>query len=56
MNHPGANLGSCTGATTAAVTALSNLSGTYTYSTDYTPGALAAGAYGNVVTYTLTAP
>lgn len=56
VNHPGANLGSCTGATTAAVTALSSLSGTYTYSTNYTPGALAAGTYGNVVTYTLTAP
>ena len=54
--HPGANLGSCTGAVSAAVTALSTLSGTYTYSTNYTPGALAAGTYGNVVTYTLTAP
>lgn len=56
VNHPGADLGSCTGATTAAVAALSTLSGTYTYSTNYAPGALAAGTYGNVVTYTLTAP
>ncbi|MCC2676891.1 MAG: hypothetical protein K0R58_3838 [Ramlibacter sp.] len=56
VNHPGANLGSCTGAVPAAVTSLSTLTGTYTYSTNYTPGALAAGTYGNVVTYTLTAP
>lgn len=56
VNHPGANLGSCTGAITAAVGSLSNLAGTYTYSTNYTPGALAPGTYGSVVTYTLTAP
>jgi hypothetical protein len=56
VSHPGANLGSCTGAVPAAVTSLSTLTGTYTYSTNYTPGALAAGTYGNVVTYTLTAP
>lgn len=54
--HPGTDLGACTGATTAPVTLLSNLAGTFTYSTNFTPASLAPGTYGNVVTYTLTAP
>lgn len=56
LSHPGTNLGACTGATTAPVTLLSNLAGTFTYSTNFTPASLAPGTYGNVVTYTLTAP
>jgi hypothetical protein len=55
VSHPGANIGAC-GTATAPVAALANLSGTYTYSTNFAPAALAAGTYGNVVTYTLTAP
>lgn len=56
VGHPGPNIASCDGTTNAAVAALSNLNGTFTYSTNFTPASLAPGTYGNVVTYTLTAP
>ncbi|HEY0201700.1 MAG TPA: hypothetical protein VGC24_08410, partial [Burkholderiaceae bacterium] len=56
LAHPGADLNSCTGLVTSPIASLTTVGGTFTYSTSFTPSALAAGNYGNVVTYTATAP
>jgi hypothetical protein len=53
--HPGANLTACDGATTTPIAALTTLTGTFTYATAFTASAIAAGTYGNTVTYTATA-
>ncbi len=55
LQHPGADLNSCTGAVTTAIPSLTAVPiTTFTYSTAFTPSALSAGIYGNVVTYTAT--
>ena len=54
LQHPGTNLTACNGATTTAIGALSVLGGSFTYGTTFTASTLAAGVYGNVVTYTAT--
>jgi hypothetical protein len=54
--HPGADLSACNGVTSAAVPVVTNLTGTYTYSSTFVASNLAAGTYGNKVTYTITAP
>jgi hypothetical protein len=55
LQHPGADLNSCTGAITTAIPNLTAVPiTTFTYSTTFTPSALSSGTYGNVVTYTAT--
>jgi hypothetical protein len=56
VSHPGTDLAACNGVTTTAVAPLTNIAGTFVYSAAFAAGNLAAGTYGNVVTYTLTAP
>lgn len=56
VQHPGADLSVCNGAVSSALPALTLLNGSFTYSTTFAPGSLAAGTYGNVITYTATAP
>jgi hypothetical protein len=56
VQHPGADLSACSGAVSSAIPALTLLNGSFTYSTTFAPGSLAAGTYGNVITYTATAP
>ena len=54
--HPGTDLSACTGAVSTTLASLTNLTGIFTYSTAYTASTLAAGSYGNQVTYTATTP
>ena len=54
LQHPTANLTGCTNASTAAIASLAVLGGTFTYGTAFTATNLAAGTYGNTVTYTAT--
>lgn len=54
LQHPGTNLAACNGTTTTPIAPLSVLGGTFTYGTTFTASALAAGVYGNIVTYTAT--
>ena len=54
LAHPGTNLAACNGSTTSSIPMLSNLAGTFTYSTSVTPGALLSDSYGAIVTYTAT--
>jgi hypothetical protein len=55
LQHPGADLNSCTGAITTAIPSLTAVPvTTFTYSTTFAPSALSAGTYGNVVIYTAT--
>lgn len=53
LQTPGATLTSC-GASTSTIAALTTLGGTFTYGTSFTAANLAAGIYGNTVTYTAT--
>lgn len=53
LQTPGATLTAC-GASTSTIASLTTLGGTFTYGTAFTPGSLAAGTYGNTVTYTAT--
>jgi len=56
VQHPGTDLSACNGSTSTALTSLSTLTGSFTYSTAYSASALKAGNYGNIVTYTATTP
>lgn len=57
LQHPGPTLAACDGTTTSAIARLAPLSGTFTYALLATNLALmATGTYGNIVTYTATAP
>jgi len=56
VQHPGTDLSACNGATSSSLPALTVLNGSFTYNTTFAPGSLAAGTYGNIVTYTATAP
>ncbi len=56
LQHPGTNLTACNGTTTTPIALLTALGGSFTYSTAFAANAVAAGVYGNVVTYTATAP
>lgn len=56
VQHPGTNLSACNGLVATAITQLITLNGTFTYSTAYVPSNLSTGTYGNIVTYTATAP
>ena len=56
VQHPGADLNACTGAISSPLPALTLLNGSFTYNTTFAPGSLAAGTYGNIITYTATAP
>ena len=56
VQHPGTDLSACNGVISSALPALTALNGSFTYSTTFAPGSLAAGTYGNIVTYTATAP
>lgn len=59
VQHPGTTLAACNGTTTSTIAARTTLGGTFTYALATTPAnlaTLAAGTYGNVVTYTATAP
>ncbi len=53
--HPGPTLTSCNGTLTSPIAAMTALNGTFTYATAFTASAIAAGTYGNTVTYTATA-
>lgn len=55
LQHPGADLSSCTGAVTTPIPSLTAVPvTTFTYSATFVPSSLSAGTYGNVVTYTAT--
>jgi len=52
--HPGTSLADCNGTTNTTIGALTTLTGAFTYSTTFSAGSIAAGSYGNTVTYTAT--
>ncbi len=54
--HPGTSLGQCDGTTSTPIAPLTALSGTFTYTLALASNAVAAGSYGNVVTYTAATP
>lgn len=56
VQHPGTSLADCNGTATTSITNLTAMSGSFTYGAAFTPASLAAGTYGNTVTYTATAP
>jgi hypothetical protein len=56
LQHPGATLTACDGTTSSALTARTVYGGTFTYGSSLTWANLNAGTYGNVVTYTASAP
>lgn len=53
LQTPGATLTAC-GTSTSTIASLTTLGGTFTYGTSFTAANLAAGTYGNTVTYTAT--
>ena len=54
VQHPGSSLAACNGTTTTAIANLTTMTGSFTYAATFTPASLAAGTYGNTVTYTAT--
>ena len=57
LQHPGTSLTGCNGTTNTAIPRLTPLGGTFTYALAATNlASMATGTYGNVVTYTATAP
>lgn len=54
VQHPGTSLDACTGAVTTPIPMMTNMTGTFTYSTGFAPTGVLAGTYGNTVTYTAT--
>jgi len=56
VQHPGNSLAACNGATTSSITSLTAMTGTFTYAATFAATSLAAGTYGNAVTYTATTP
>ncbi len=54
VQHPGTSLTACNGTTTTAIANLTTMTGSFTYAATFTPANLAAGSYGNTVTYTAT--
>ena len=57
LQHPGTTLTACNGTTTSTIPRLTTLGGTFTYALLPTNlASMATGTYGNVVTYTATAP
>jgi hypothetical protein len=57
LQHPGATLAACDGAASSSIARLTTLGGSFTYALLATNlASMATGNYGNVVTYTATAP
>ena len=54
VQHPGGSLSGCNGSASTSLPMMNNLTGTFTYTPGFTPTAVNAGTFGNVVTYTAT--
>ena len=54
VQHPGGSVAGCDGSTSSSLPMMSNLTGTFTYVPAFTPTAVNAGTFGNVLTYTAT--
>lgn len=56
LQSPSPSLTGCTNGSTQAITLLTLMGGNFTYSANFAADTVAAGTYGNVVTYTATSP
>lgn len=56
LQSPSPSLTGCTNGSTQALTLLTLMGGSFTYSANFAADSVAAGTYGNIVTYTATTP
>lgn len=56
LQTPSPSLTGCTNGSTQPITLLTLMGGSFTYSANFAADTVAAGTYGNIVTYTATAP
>ncbi len=56
LQHPSPSLTGCTNGSSQPVTLLTQMGGTFTYTAGFAADTVAAGAYGNLITYTATTP
>lgn len=56
LTHPSPSLTGCTNGSSQPVTLLTPMSGSFTYTAGFAADTVASGTYGNLITYTATAP
>jgi hypothetical protein len=56
LQHPSPSLTGCTNGSSQPITLLTQMGGTFTYTAGFAADTVASGTYGNLITYTATAP